>query len=247
LSTYGGAGIYSAKVGGLWDALLGEGRHWWLFASSDFHETPNDFFPGEYQKTYTFVKTKNRFGAPSAQEIVDGLRSGDSFVVMGDLINALDFQAKYKSTAATMGQELQADRGGQVTIKIRFKSPDVNNHGDRVRVHHVDLIGGEIRGRIEPGSPDYANDTNDTTHVLARFNTVGTRRDEDGWYTFVYQVRNLDRSMYFRLRGTNLAPGTPGETDNAGNPLPDTPGQNTAAAVWQDLWFYSNPIFVKAN
>ena len=25
--TYGGAGIFIAKVGGLWDAMLGEGRH----------------------------------------------------------------------------------------------------------------------------------------------------------------------------------------------------------------------------
>jgi hypothetical protein len=246
-STYGGAGVYSAKVGGLWDALLGEGRRWWLFASSDFHETPNDFFPGEYQKTYTFIPTEDSSGTIAAPDIVNGLRSGISFVVMGDLINVLDFQAKYKAISATMGQELQVDRGGQVTIKIRFKSPEINNHGDHVQVHHVDLIGGMVRGLVDPGSPDYSKDTNETTQVLARFNTVGMPRDEDGWYTFVYHVRNLDQSMYFRLRGTNLPPGTTGETDMDGNPLPDIPGQNTAEAVWKDLWFYSNPIFVKVK
>jgi hypothetical protein len=49
------------------------------------------------------------------------------------------------------------------------------------------------------------------------------------------------------LRGTNLPPGTPGETDLEGNPLADTPGVNTAEAAWKDLWFYSNPIFVKVK
>ena len=62
--TYGGVGIYSATVGGLWDALLGEGRRWFNFASSDYHKhwtncddptnpatCGDDFYPGEYQKT----------------------------------------------------------------------------------------------------------------------------------------------------------------------------------------------------
>lgn len=35
--TYGGAGYYTAKVGGLWDALLGEGRNFWIFNNSDYH------------------------------------------------------------------------------------------------------------------------------------------------------------------------------------------------------------------
>jgi hypothetical protein len=38
--TFGGTGFYAAKIGGkegLWDAMLSEGRNWWLFASSDFH------------------------------------------------------------------------------------------------------------------------------------------------------------------------------------------------------------------
>ena len=37
VTTYGGVGIYGAKIGGLWDALLGEGRNWFFYASSDWH------------------------------------------------------------------------------------------------------------------------------------------------------------------------------------------------------------------
>ncbi|MEZ5579135.1 MAG: hypothetical protein R3F40_06810 [Candidatus Competibacteraceae bacterium] len=36
-TTYGGTGVYGALIGGVWDALLGEGRNWWFFASSDWH------------------------------------------------------------------------------------------------------------------------------------------------------------------------------------------------------------------
>jgi len=56
--------------------------------------------------------------------------------------------------------------------------------------------------------------------------------------------------MYFRLRGTNLAPNTLNETDADGNPLADalvtikTPDIPAAERAWNDLWFYSNPIFV---
>ena len=56
-ATYGGAGTYMSKIGGLWDALLSEGRHWWISASSDFH-SDDDFYPGEFQKTYTWLPGK---------------------------------------------------------------------------------------------------------------------------------------------------------------------------------------------
>jgi transposase InsO family protein len=61
--------------------------------------------------------------------------------------------------------------------------------------------------------------------------------------------KSTDRSMYYRLRGTNHPRSTPFETDAAGNPLVDSLatenlGLDGAAEAWADLWFYSNPIFV---
>jgi hypothetical protein len=68
-TTYGGTGVYAAQVGGVWDALLSEGRNWWFFASSDWHSrgafpgddrrSDNDFWPGEYQRNYTMVRHGN--------------------------------------------------------------------------------------------------------------------------------------------------------------------------------------------
>jgi hypothetical protein len=71
-TTYGGTGVYGAQVGGVWDALLGEGRNFWFFASSDWHNrgifgpddrrSTQDFFPGEYQRDFVMVRDddKNR-------------------------------------------------------------------------------------------------------------------------------------------------------------------------------------------
>ena len=67
-ATFGGAGIFMAEIGGVWDALLSEGRHWWVSASSDYH-ADDDFYPGEYQKTYTYVSEKN-----DPQALIDGMR-----------------------------------------------------------------------------------------------------------------------------------------------------------------------------
>ena len=57
------------------------------------------------------------------------MRSGKSFSVYGDLINALDFTVKSKNKKAEMGEQLQADEGKQTTITIGFKSPEYNNYG----------------------------------------------------------------------------------------------------------------------
>jgi hypothetical protein len=100
-TTYGGTGIYGAQVGGVWDALLGEGRNWWFFASSDWHNrgifgsddrrSTQDFYPGEYQRNYTMVRNGTDKLRP--QTIVDGLRTGNNFASSGQLIDRLAFIA----------------------------------------------------------------------------------------------------------------------------------------------------------
>ncbi|RFO95826.1 hypothetical protein DIC66_16710 [Rhodoferax lacus] len=100
-TTYGGTGIYGAQLGGVWDALLGEGRNFWFFASSDWHNrgsfgpddrrSTQDFYPGEYQRNYTMVRNNGDKLRP--QKIVDGLRTGNNFATSGQLIDRLAFVA----------------------------------------------------------------------------------------------------------------------------------------------------------
>jgi hypothetical protein len=118
-TTWGGTGIYGAQVGGVWDALLGEGRNFWFFASSDWHNrgsfgpddrrSTQDFFPGEYQRNYTMV----RHGGDSKlrpQTIVDGLRSGNNFAASGQLIDRLSFVvcASYAGPAMRTNASVEA-------------------------------------------------------------------------------------------------------------------------------------------
>ena len=83
-TTYGGTGVYGAQVGGVWDALLGEGRNWWFFASSDWHNrgmfgpddrrSSQDFYPGEYQRDYVMVKADN--GKDRSRRSLEGAVAG---------------------------------------------------------------------------------------------------------------------------------------------------------------------------
>ncbi|HBZ55441.1 MAG TPA: hypothetical protein DEO88_08545, partial [Syntrophobacteraceae bacterium] len=262
--TYGGVGIYTAAVGGLWDALLGEGRRWFVFANSDYHKhwtdctdparpstCGDDFYPGEYHKTYVHVVDKNRDGSYSLDEIADGMRSGSVYFVHGDLINALEFKAGTRFQEVSMGGELtiEARRRARdpLVIIIKFKSPAVNNHGDTPVVDHIDLIAGRITGKVEVTSPDYTKAVNESTRVIATFTAADWHTDSQGYHVIRYRIRDLDHSTYFRLRGTNLAPNTPNETDEFGNPLADRLIDTSAAPVAQakaaqaDLWVYSNP------
>ncbi len=117
-TTYGGTGVYGALVGGVWDALLGEGRNWWFFASSDWHNrgsfgpddrrSTQDFYPGEYQRTHVLVRNGGDKLRP--QTIVDGLRSGNAWAASGQLIDrfAMVTCASYAGPAARSNAAVEA-------------------------------------------------------------------------------------------------------------------------------------------
>jgi len=270
ICTYGGCGWMSAKIGGLWDALLSEGRHFWLFANSDCHNNNTataggDFFPGEYQKTYTYVTDLN------AQAIIAGLRSGNSWVVTGDLIDSLSFTIG----TASMGGNYTTDQDN-VTINTRLRDPQGKNNNtcggsDTPELHHFDLIAGVVTDKISPPvnvpadgitgySDAYKKDSVETTKVIARFGKTAAPADPcgiettawadegNGMISISYPVKLTEGKMYFRLRGTNQPLNTLNETDACGNPLPDSlMYPNTAVKAFADLWFYSNPVFVTSS
>jgi len=246
--TYGGADPIVAKVGGIWDSLLAEGRHFWVFANSDFHSSAADadFWPGEYSKSYTYVDGVGEGRRAPATALVAGLRSGKSFSAHGGLVDGLDFRAGRNSSQAEMGETLIVRRGSEVWVTIRFRSPRLNNNGQVPVVNHVDLIAGPITGP----AIDRTTAANPGARVIKRFYSYDWE-SEDGWHVVRYRLTDVTAPVYLRLRGTNLAPGTPGETDAEGNPLIDSPLDvpcaNTPQAAFADLWFYSNPVFVQVK
>ena len=263
--TYGGVDYLVAKLGGTWDALLSEGRRIWNTADSDYHFTTSQglyssgYAPGEYAKNHLWGDIKD------PKSLLTAMRSGKLFAVNGSLINALDFKVQSAKGAGEMGTEVSARPGEDLKITIRFKSPERNNFeyqlGSGVYanvkpvVDHIDLIAGDVTGRELPGTPGYARDTNPTTRVVKRFTRADWTLDTEGYFAVTYTVK-AGNNQYFRLRGTNLGTDVPNETAG-GEPLfdartPTPAGDDPAtrfnainARNYSDLWFYSNPVFVK--
>lgn len=308
-TTYGGTGVYAAQVGGVWDALLGEGRNWWFFASSDWHSrgafagddrrSDNDFWPGEYQRNYTFVRHGGKRVTP--QMIVDGLRTGNNWVDSGQLIDRLAFvacavpprvadrsgrfleslgehavEALALATAkrntdeelrgcVTMGEKLVVKPGSEVILAIAVRDPEGKSFSpysfpnpslaqvgitqplDEPVLDRVDVIRGLVTGLKQPGASDYAGAwpddwvdmanpqqlrslamvpaaaKNETAAVHKTFNqgTWKSVRHERGFKVMSLRLRDVRASQYLRLRGTNMPPSVPYETDAAGHPLSD--------------------------
>jgi hypothetical protein len=300
-TTYGGTGVYGAWIGGVWDALLGEGRNWWFFASSDWHNrgsfgpddrrSTQDFLPGEYQRNYTLVRAGGN--KPRPQQIVDGLRSGNNFAASGQIIDRLAFvvcsnradalvaelaaNAAISNTmldapgCATMGEKLVVAPGTDLVVGIAVRDPAGANFSPYTFANpsllqvgitqpinmpvldHIDLISGMVTGYKTPGTPAYAGEwprnanwlradgsTADLTvvpdaaknlsaAVLRTFNgngsspwnTVLSQFDGSTFLTMTFRIPAVAASRYVRLRGTNMPPAVPFETDPSGNPLPD--------------------------
>lgn len=295
-TTYGGTGVYAAQIGGVWDALLGEGRNWWFFGSSDWHNrgqfgpddrrSTQDFYPGEYQRDFVMVRKANDTKL-RPQTIVDGIRSGNSFVATGQLIDRLAFVAcaSYAGPAmrtnaavqaiavkaalantdtdvagcATMGEKLQVRAGAEVVVSIVVRDPAGTNYSPytfnnpslaQVGINqplnmpvlsHVDVIRGLVSGYRQPGSADYAgqwpNDwllnpnmanvpaaaKNTSAAVLRTFNdaTWAPVAGNAEYKAMTFRIPAVAASQYLRLRGSNLPPSVPYETDANGNPLAD--------------------------
>jgi hypothetical protein len=234
--TYGGAGIYIAKVSGLWDNLLADGRRFFNFDSSDFHDTPSDFWPGEYEKTYVMVKDADNEGIYTQEDVINGLRSGNAFSVHGDLINELDFRVFHGASvrnqsftnSATMGETLSVGKGEKITVQIRFKSPESNNCKAGVNaspdfdcqayppvVHHIQLIQGRINSTkaakfLDDGvTPNPAFNVIDKTvaSIVETFDASSWGTDAEGFTTMTFTVPHVLEDMFFRIRGTNLGYG----------------------------------------
>jgi hypothetical protein len=225
--TMGGFDQMTAHLGGVWDSMLGEGRRWWITANSDSHWNYTDggvaFWPGQYSKTYVYAKKNHA-------SILESLRRGRIFVTTGDLISELSIDVtdvKDKAVSARVGGTLTLATTGDVSIRIRVRDPEGTNHnGDSPEIARIDLIVGRVTGPNE----DRSLDTNESTKVVKRFSASDWQRD--GEFLDMTHTVSVSAPLYVRVRGTNT---------NELEPIVDPPDENP----WQDLWFYSNPVFVE--
>ncbi|MEL1264848.1 hypothetical protein [Pseudoxanthomonas putridarboris] len=218
--TFGGFDQMTAQVGGVWDTMLAEGRRFWITATSDSHvnlrDGGRDFDPGQYSKTYVWAR-------PEAEDILDGMREGRMFAVTGDLIDALELSVGIAGDAkpgATMGQALAVPAGATLRVELRVRQPSHPNfNGERPALDHIELIVGTADGE---GAPRMQ---------VVRYGPDAWQ-GEGQWRSVSWELPAPQRGGFVRARGTNTAEATP---------LADLPGEDP----WQDLWFYSNPVFIE--
>ncbi|MGF1793278.1 hypothetical protein L4D21_22050 [Photobacterium profundum] len=227
--TFRGADQMTGVVGGVWDHILGNGMRFWITSSADSHKHASidgrDFWPGEYNKTYVYARNE-------PADLMDGLRHGRSFIVFGDLINGLhadlsaDITNNEENNSASLGETLLVNNGeDMLTLKLEIALTNGKNaNGDIPELNRIDVI----TGAVDPAIANEPN-SNSTTKVIHRI-------DQSQW-----QVKNNTIALtidiprdyqngYLRLRGTSTDILEPKRQQ--GNQYP-----------WQDLWFYSNPIF----
>ncbi|MDQ8161082.1 MAG: phosphoesterase [Gemmatimonadota bacterium] len=222
--TLGGFDQMTARVGGFWDAMLGEGRRWWITSTSDSHSNwrdgGSDFWPGEFSKTYVSARS-------STDDVLDGIRSGRIFVTTGDLISELDVTVSGARQTATIGGELSVPAGSDLQVTIRVRDPKgANHHGDSNTVKRLDLIMGDVTGPVA----DRSSDRNPSTRVIKRFAATDWRRTGE-ILTMSVTLPNVRSASYIRVRGTSTT-----ELEPSADPRGEDP--------WSDLWFYANPIFI---
>ena len=112
---------------------------------------------------------------------------------------------------------------------MRFRDPDrLNGGGFNPELARVDLIRGVITGKVLDRNQDEAPRTQVTKCWYKN-----DWQQQDGYSVLEWPLGRISQNQYLRLRGTN-------QRDEL-EPLPDTKGENP----WHDLWFYSNPIFIK--
>jgi hypothetical protein len=261
--TWGGFDWMTATVGGLWDSMLAEGKPWWITASSDAHSvyadtattgpgsdfTANgrqndpvyagfinawtfDFWPGFYSRTHV--------GATdfSYAEVMAGLRAGRAWVDHGGLISGLDVRLRSGNRSVTLGGSLATRTGAPVELVITVDLANGPNWAQFVpTLARIDVIRGAVTGPVADAETLVAPDTS----VVKSFEVNrGT-----GTVSFTYDLGPVDRPCYVRLRGTDgrrSAPGFRGAAVDPAGPAVDVVG---SADPWADLWFYTNPMWVK--
>ncbi|WP_394202218.1 hypothetical protein [Marinagarivorans algicola] len=241
---YGGVDYSVNQVGGEWDTLLAEGYNVYVTSNSDFHDA---YAPGQYNKNLVWLNEGQSF---NQKNLFSAICSGKVVAMYGDLIDDLTFDAESSLDRKMMGDTLKAKAGDNITINIRFKPSSGNwytqtNNLAPPIVDHIDLIAGDMMPKAQPNTVEYEQSTNPSTRVYQRFFADDWVIDDQGYYSMSFNLTAVERDMYFRIRGTNLAI-SGSKMDAEGVPHVDfiRPSGKANADNYSSLWFYSSPIYL---
>lgn len=215
--TFGGFDQMTAQVGGMWDQMLADGLRFWITASSDSHVNVRD--GGRDYDPGEYSKTY-AWARPEADDILDSLRQGRTFAVTGDLIDALELTVGDGTRQATLGNTVTLSADSALQVVLRVRQPEAANaNGDHPSLKVIELILG-------------GKDAKGVLQMQSRYFTAGDWQREGEWISVRWTLPVPAQGGFVRARGNST-----GERVA----LADVPGEDP----WQDLWFHTNPVFLK--
>lgn len=196
----------------------------------------SSFPPGAYNKTWVGVARRGH------GEVMRAMRAGRMWVCLGDLVAGLDVRLRRRGShepSAAMGGTMRVRRGEAVEAVVRIKIADEANFAGFVpELARVDLILGRVTGpaadRSEMRAPD--------AKVVASWDV----RQRSGIVELVHRM-TVDGPFYVRVRGTDGKRGAPGHHGTAVDPAGPAMDVVGKSDPWEDLWFYSNPVFAMTD
>ncbi|OPG09210.1 histidinol-phosphatase [Streptomyces sp. GKU 895] len=265
--TYGGFDWATATVGGLWDALLAEGRLFTITTNSDNHRTVFDTWkngdwpagqnfdntgklpdpvntdvaqPGSDFWPGEFSRTHVGVTRYGYRAVMAGLRAGRVWLDHGHLLDGLDVRLKRDCDAGrgvTLGGRLRVRKGERISLYVTVTTASRPNPQGVL----PELAHVDvIRGAVRGPVTDRDSWRAPDTKVVRTMDVSGRK----GTYTLRIPLTAGDESFYVRLRGSDgnrHGAGYLGASVDPNGPIPHPPGDGDP---WADTWFYSNPIFV---
>ncbi|MFE9764037.1 PHP domain-containing protein [Streptomyces sp. NPDC005808] len=265
--TYGGFDWATATVGGLWDAMLAEGKLFSVTTNSDAHRVVFDTWkngdwaagqnfdntgrlpdpvntdtpqPGSDFWPGQFSRTHVGVTRYGYRAVMSGLRAGRVWLDHGHLIDGLDVRLKRdrdQGRGVTLGGRLRARKGDKLTLSVTVTSASRPNPQGTV----PELAHVDvIRGTVS-GPVAVRDEWRAPDTKVVRTVDVGGRK---GTYTLRIPLVAGEESFYVRLRGSDgnrNGAGYLGAAVDPHGPIPHAPGDGDP---WADTWFYANPVFV---
>ncbi|MXG90370.1 PHP domain-containing protein [Nocardioides flavescens] len=268
--TWGGFDWMTSTVGGLWDSLLAEGKPWSITANSDSHTIwadtsrrpdgsssaqfaadgrygdpvyagainlgAGDFWPGYYSRTHVGASDR------SYTAVMRGMRDGRLWVDHGALVKAVDVRVRTtgrgRTDTETLGGTIVTRKGSRAQLTVRVDVQDRPNWSQFVpQLARVDLI----RGKVDPlSATDRDTFRAPDTKVVEQWDVSG----RTGTVEITYDLGVVEQAFYVRLRGTDGKRSQPGYLGAAVDPAGPAIDVVGSADPWEDLWFYTNPIWV---
>ena len=267
LRTYGGFDWATARVGGLWDSLLAEGKPWWITANSDSHQMFKETFVGGSLTAAGALDT-NVYNATG--KYANPVDKGTPITSYGDFWPGYYSRTIVSSISKSYLTLMKALKSGLILTThgglidgadIRVTTSD-DIQGVTTGGRTFVTKGGSVTATItidRASRPNYAGfipllkkvdlisgpitgPVSDQQTMFAP-NTKVEKTFEvsktSGQVVLTYTFKNVGNSFYLRYRGSdgNVL------AANGVDPALDVLGDSDP---WKDLWFYSNPVFVDA-